>query len=216
MISLSLGAIIPYLLLATRWTVALSAIAFVGGGTAALVLLFLRYAKTRSGAKLVSLYIELLQGTPLLLQLFLVFFGLPLLGVDVSPLLAAGVALTLYAAAFLAEIWRGCVDAVPRGQWEASSALGLNFRFQMQYVILPQALRLAIPPTVGFLVQLLKATALASIVGFDELTRAGTIVTNATFQPLVVYGLVALIYFAMCYPLTVCAGFLERRLARAR
>lgn len=216
MISLSLSDILPYLLLAARWTVLLSAIAFLGGGTAALLLLLLRYARAKLGAKLVFYYIELLQGTPLLLQLFLVFFGLPLLGVDVSPLLAAGVALTLYAAAFLAEIWRGCVDAVPRGQWEASSALGLNFLLQMQYVILPQALRLAIPPTVGFLVQLLKATALSSIVGFNELTRAGTIVTNATFQPLVVYGLVALIYFAMCYPLTVCAGILERKLARSR
>jgi len=215
-ISLSLSDILPYLLLAARWTVLLSAIAFLGGGTAALLLLLLRYARAKLGAKLVFYYIELLQGTPLLLQLFLVFFGLPLLGVDVSPLLAAGVALTLYAAAFLAEIWRGCVDAVPLGQWEASSALGLNFLLQMQYVILPQALRLAIPPTVGFLVQLLKATALSSIVGFNELTRAGTIVTNATFQPLVVYGLVALIYFAMCYPLTVCAGILERKLAGSR
>jgi polar amino acid transport system permease protein len=215
-ISLSLWDIVPYLLLAARWTVLLSAIAFLGGGTAALLLLFLRYARPKIGAKFVFYYTELLQGTPLLLQLFLVFFGLPLLGVDVSPLLAAGVALTLYAAAFLTEIWRGCVDAVPRGQWEASSALGLNFLLRMQYVILPQALRLAIPPTVGFLVQLLKATALSSIVGFNELTRAGTIVTNATFQPLVVYGLVALIYFAMCYPLTVCAGILERRLAGSR
>jgi polar amino acid transport system permease protein len=215
-ISLSLWDILPYLLSAARWTVLLSAIAFAGGGTGALLLLLMRYARPKRGAKLVHYYIELLQGTPLLLQLFLVFFGLPLLGVDVSPLLAAGVALTLYAAAFLAEIWRGCVDAVPRGQWEASSALGLSFLLQMQYVILPQALRLAVPPTVGFLVQLLKATALSSIVGFNELTRAGTIVTNATFQPLVVYGLVALIYFAMCYPLTVCAGILERRLAESR
>jgi len=216
MITLSLSDIVPFLLLAARWTVLLSAIAFVGGGTAALLLLLLRYARPKMGATLVFYYIELLQGTPLLLQLFLVFFGLPLLGVEVSPLLAAGVALTLYAAAFLAEIWRGCVDAVPRGQWEASSALGLNFLLQMQYVILPQALRLAIPPTVGFLVQLLKATALSSIVGFNELTRAGTIVTNATFQPLLVYGLVALIYFALCYPLTLCAGILERKLAGSR
>jgi polar amino acid transport system permease protein len=177
-----------------------------------LLLLFLRYAQPRWGATLVRYYIELLQGTPLLLQLFLVFFGLPLLGIEVSPLLAAAVALILYAGAFLAEIWRGCVDAVPRGQWEASAALGLNFISQMRYVILPQALRIAVPPTVGFLVQLLKATALSSIVGFNDLTRAGTIVTNATFQPFLVYGLVALIYFAMCYPLTVCSRFLERKL----
>jgi len=212
MISLSVWEIVHFLLLAARWTLLLSAIAFLGGGTAALLLLFLRYAQPRGGATLVRYYIELLQGTPLLLQLFLVFFGLPLLGIEVSPLLAAAVALILYAGAFLAEIWRGCVDAVPRGQWEASAALGLNFISQMRYVILPQALRIAVPPTVGFLVQLLKATALSSIVGFNDLTRAGTIVTNATFQPFLVYGLVALIYFAMCYPLTVCSRFLERKL----
>ena len=212
MISLSVWEIVHFLLLAARWTLLLSAIAFLGGGTAALLLLFLRYAQPRWGATLVRYYIELLQGTPLLLQLFLVFFGLPLLGIEVSPLLAAAVALILYAGAFLAEIWRGCVDAVPRGQWEASAALGLNFISQMRYVILPQALRIAVPPTVGFLVQLLKATALSSIVGFNDLTRAGTIVTNATFQPFLVYGLVALIYFALCYPLTVCSRVLERKL----
>jgi len=215
MISLPISDIVPFLLLAARWTLLLAAIAFAGGGIWALLLLLLRYARLRFGAKFVDLYTELFQGTPLLMQLFLVFFGLPLLGIEVSPLVAAGLALTLYAGAFLAEIWRGCVDAVPRGQWEASAALGLNFLMQMRDVILPQALRIAIPPTVGFLVQLLKATALSSIVGFNDLTRAGTIVTNATFQPLLVYGLVALIYFAMCYPLTLSARILERKLAGA-
>lgn len=212
MISLSTWDILQFLLLAARWTLLLSAIAFIGGGIGALLLLLLRYARPQWGARFVYYYVELFQGTPLLLQLFLVFFGLPLLGIEVSPLLAASVALILYAGAFLAEIWRGCVDAIPRGQWEASAALGLNFLAQMRDVILPQALRIAVPPTVGFLVQLLKATALSSIVGFNDLTRAGTIVTNATFQPFLVYGLVALIYFAMCYPLTVCSRLLERRL----
>ena len=216
MITLSIADILSYLLAATRWTLLLSVIAFVGGGIGALLLLLLRYARPNIGVRFMNLYVELLQGTPLLLQLFIVFFGLPLLGVDVSPLLAAGVALTLYASAFLAEIWRGCVDAIGRGQWDASASLGMKFILQMRYVILPQALRIAVPPTVGFLVQLVKSTALASIVGFNELTKAGQIVTNATFQPVVVYGLVALIYFCMCFPLTYCARLLERRLSQAR
>jgi polar amino acid transport system permease protein len=134
----------------------------------------------------------------------------------VSPLLAAGVALTLYAAAFLAEIWRGCIDAIPRGQWDASASLGMNFITQMRYVILPQSLKIAVPPTVGFLVQLLKSTALASIVGFNELTRTGQILANATFQPFLIYGLVAIVYFLMCYPLTVGSRILERRLSGSR
>ena len=216
MVSLTLVDIIPFLLLAARWTLLLSAIAFVGGGMGAMLLLLLRYGAPRVGRYATSAYIQLFQGTPLLLQLFLVFFGLPLLGVEVSPLAAAGIALTLYASAFLAEIWRGCVDAIPVGQWDASASLGMNFLTQMRYVILPQSLKIAVPPTVGFLVQLLKSTALASIVGFNELTRTGQIVANATFEPFLIYGLVALIYFAMCYPLTVGARMLERRMRIAR
>jgi len=216
MITLPLKDIVAYLLLAVPWTLLLSAIAFLGGGIGALLLLLWRYAQPGLGARFARVYTELLQGTPLLLQLFLVFFGLPLLGIDVSPVLAAGVALTLYSTAFLAEIWRGCVDATPRGQWDASASLGMNFLQQMWDVILPQALRIAIPPTVGFLVQLVKSTALASIVGFVELTKAGQIVANATFRSFVVYACVGLIYFVICYPLTLCARTLERRLARSR
>lgn len=216
MIALSLSSIVPFLLAAARWTLLLSAIAFVGGGTGAVLLLLLRYGTTKVGKVATTVYIQLIQGTPLLLQLFLVFFGLPLVGIEISPLLAASLALTLYATAFLAEIWRGCVDAIPLGQWDASASLGMGFITQMRYVILPQALKIAVPPTVGFLVQLIKSTALASIVGFDELTRAGQVVSNATFQPLIVYSLVALIYFAMCFPLTVASRALERRMHIAR
>jgi len=211
-----LSNIVIYLLTATRWTLLLSAIAFAGGGIGALLLLLLRYGMPRLGARLLHLYVGLFQGTPLVQQLFLVFYGLPLLGIDVPPIVAAGIGLTLYASAFLAEIWRGCVDAIPRGQWDAGSALGLNFFMQMWDVILPQALRIAVPPTVGFLTQLVKATALASIVGFVELTKSGQIVSNATFQPLLVYSIVAAIYFALCYPLTLCARLLERKLSQSR
>jgi polar amino acid transport system permease protein len=211
-----LSNIVIYLLTGARWTLLLSAIAFLGGGIGALLLLLLRYGRPRLGTRFLHLYVELFQGTPLLLQLFLVFFGLPLLGVDVPPIVAAGIALTLYASAFLAEIWRGCVDAIPRGQWDAGGALGLNFFMQMWDVILPQALRIAVPPTVGFLTQLVKATALASIVGFVELTKSGQIVSNATFQPLMAYSIVAAIYFALCYPLTLCARLLERKLSQSR
>ena len=212
MISLSLADVTVFLLLAARWTLLLSAIAFVGGAVGATLLLLWRYGAPKIGQRATTIYIQFFQGTPLLLQLFLIFFGLPMLGIEVSPLLAASVALTLYASAFLAEIWRGCVDAIPRGQWDASASLGMKFVIRMRLVILPQALRIAVPPTVGFLVQLVKSTALASIVGFDELTRSAQIVSNATFQPLQIYGLAALIYFLICYPLTYASRRLERHL----
>ncbi|WP_146643210.1 amino acid ABC transporter permease, partial [Shigella sonnei] len=110
-------------------------------------------------------YIELFQGTPLLMQLFMVFFGVALLGVDISPWLAAAIALTLFTSAYLAEIWRGCVESIPHGQWEASSSLALTPYEQLRHVILPQALRIAVAPTVGFSVQVVKGTAVTSIIG---------------------------------------------------
>jgi len=212
-IEFTLWDLVRNLLLAARWTLLLSAIAFIGGGLCGLALLALRVGRSTGARRAVMLYIEAFQSTPLLMQLFLVFFGLPLLGFDVSPWLAATVSLTLYASAYLTEIWRGCVDAIPRGQWDGSASLGLRYLAQLRLVILPQALRMAVPPTVGFLVQLLKSTALTSVVGYHELTKTGQILTNATFQPFTIYGLVALIYFALCYPLTSCARSLERRLA---
>jgi polar amino acid transport system permease protein len=214
-IEFTLWDLVRNLLLAARWTLLLSAIAFAGGGIFGLALLVLRVSRSAAARNAVKLYIELFQGTPLLMQLFLVFFGLPLLGIDVSPWLAATVSLSLYASAYLVEIWRGCVEAVPLGQWDASASLGMRYLAQLRLVILPQALRLAVPPTVGFLVQLVKSTALASIIGYTELTKTAQILTNATFQPFIIYALVALIYFALCYPLTAAARRLERLLAAA-
>ena len=212
MVDFSLWDILRNLLLALRWTVALSLIAFVGGGLVGLALLVARIAKLPAAELLVAAYVQLFQGTPLLMQLFLAYFGLALLGVNVSPWVAAALALTLYSSAFLTEIWRGCVNAVPKGQWEASSALALNLREQLRFVIGPQALRVAVPPTVGFLVQVVKGTALASVIGFIELTKAATMITNATFRPFTVYLCVALLYFALCYPISAWSHRLERKL----
>ena len=204
--------ILSNLLLAARWTLVLSLVSFVGGGLLGMGLLFLRIGRNRAGQIFVRGYTELFQGTPLLMQLFLAFFGLGLFGVNVPAWLAAGLALILWTAAFLVEIWRGCVESIARGQWEASSSLGMGYLQQMRHVILPQAIKIAIPPTVGFSVQVVKGTALTSIIGFVELSKAGTVVTNATFQPFTVYGLVALIYFAFCWPLSKSSQILERKL----
>jgi polar amino acid transport system permease protein len=212
----SFWVILSNLLLATRWTILLSLVAFVCGGGVGLALLFARVSKIAWLEAITRYYIEFFQGTPLLMQLFLFFFGVALLGVEVSPWLAASLALTFWTSAFLTEIWRGCVEAVPRGQWEAGESLALSYLEQMRYIILPQAVRIAIPPTVGFSVQVIKGTALASIIGFVDLTKAGTMLNNATFRPFLVYSLVALIYFALCFPLSWYAHRLERQLNVAR
>jgi polar amino acid transport system permease protein len=214
MVDFTLWDIFRNLLLALRWTVVLSLIAFAGGGLMGLMLLIARLSHFKGASVIVNVYVQLFQGTPLLMQLFLAYFGMALIGIETSPWLAAGVALTLYSSAFLAEIWRGCVEAIPKGQWEASQSLALNFTEQLRYVILPQAFKIAIPPTVGFLVQVIKGTALASVIGFIELTKAGTMITNATFKPFLVYSCVALLYFALCYPVSYFAKHLERKVQR--
>ena len=212
MVDFSLWDIFRNLLLAARWTVLLSLIAFIGGGLVGMALLVARIAKLRFADTLVGAYVQLFQGTPLLMQLFLAYFGLALFGINVSPWVAAALALTLYTSAFLTEIWRGCVNAVHKGQWEASTALALSLSEQLRYVIGPQALRVAVPPTVGFLVQVIKGTALASVIGFVELTKAGTMITNATFRPFTVYACLALMYFALCFPISAWSKSLEKKL----
>jgi polar amino acid transport system permease protein len=215
-IEFSVWDIFRNLLLAARWTVVLSMIAFVGGGLVGLLLLIARLSKSPVAERLVGGYVQLFQGTPLLMQLFLAYFGIALFGINTSAWVAAALALTLYTSAFLTEIWRGCVAAIPKGQWEAAQSLALNFGEQLRYIVLPQAVKIAIPPTVGFLVQVIKGTALASVIGFIELTKAGTMITNATLKPFVVYSCVALLYFVLCFPISLYAKTLERKMNATR
>ena len=187
------GVDVIYLIEAARWTVALALVAIVGGGVLGLVVAVFRVAAFRPLNWLASGYVNLIQGTPLLGQLFIFFFGLPLFKIQVDPWVAASMALSLYSAAFLGEIWRGSLQSVSRRQWEAAAALGMPYGQQLLYVVLPQAIRISVAPTVGFLMQLVKDTSLTALIGFIELTRACQIITAATFAPLPVYGTAAVI-----------------------
>ena len=205
-----------YLIAAMRWTLALTAIAFLGGGIVGLTVALLRVSTFAPLRWVGAIYVHAVQGTPLLAWLFVFFFGLSIVGIEVSPWIAAAAAYSIYAGAFLGEIWRGCLQAIPRTQWEAGASLGLSFTSQLRYIIVPQATRLAIPPTVGFLVQLIKNTSLAAVIGFIELTREGQLTTATTFRPFSVYITVAVLYFLLCFPLTQWSRRLERSLHVAR
>jgi polar amino acid transport system permease protein len=194
---------VVFLLRGAGWTLALFTLSMTCGSLMALPLSLLRVLAPRPLRLAVAAYIELVQATPLLVLIFIIFFGLSFLGFQLSPLFAAGVALSLYTAAYCADIWRGCIQAVPRQQWEGGKALALSLYQQLRYVILPQAFRIALSPTVGFSVQLLKNSSLTALIGFVELTRAGQIMNNSTFQPFRVFLTVAAFYFVMCYPLSV-------------
>ena len=205
-----------YLLEAAKWTIALSLIALIGGAVFGLAVALARVSRSKGLRLAATGYIQVIQGTPLLIILFLSYFGSSIVGFHVAPLVAAGFSLTLFSSAFLGEIWRGCIEAVPRTQWEASDCLGLDRLQQYVYVILPQAMRIAIPPTVGFIAEVVKNTSLASIIGFVELARAGQIINNSTFQPFLVFALVGAIYFAICFPISVASRRLEKRFHVAR
>lgn len=202
---------VQFLLRATVWTLALSGIAFVLGGVVGLALALGRTLGPAPLRVLVAGYIELVQATPLLVVVFLSYFGLSFLGIFLPALVAAALALTVYASAYLADIWRGCIQAIPRTQWEAADALALTGAQRLRYVILPQAMRIALGPTVGFMVQIVKNTSVTALIGFVELTRAGQLLNNRTFQPFEVFGAVALIYFALCFPLSLLSEKLKEK-----
>jgi polar amino acid transport system permease protein len=204
-----------YILWATQWTLLLSAFAIFGGGIIAVLFLALRLSPFRPLGWLVVAYVQFFQATPPLMQLFLIYFGGSLFGVRFEAWSSALIAFSLYSSAYLTDIWYGCIRAIPRQQWEASRSLSFNEPLTILLVIVPQALKIAVPPTVGFLVQLIKTTSLASIIGFIELVRAGQYINNATLQPLAVYGFVACIYFVLCWPLSLYAQALENRLAQS-
>jgi polar amino acid transport system permease protein len=209
---MSYATILQYLGTAALWTAGLSVLALIGGGLLGFVIALMRVSPRRAFAGLALLYVQVVQGIPLLVLLFIFYFGLSIAGFNASPLATVAIAFSLYSAAYLGEIWRGCIESVPRTQWEASASLGFPRHLQLRQVILPQALRIAVPPTVGFMVQLVKNTSLASAVGFVELARAGQILNNATFRPFTIFLLVAAIYFCICFPLSHLSRKLERSL----
>ena len=197
---------------ALRWTVALAALSLVIGGVAGFAVAIARVSLLRGPRWLAAGYIGVIQGVPALMLLFLAYYGLSLAGLELPPLAAAAVSLAFYVSGYLADIWRGAIQSVPWQQWEASGSLGLTRAQQFRYVVLPQAVRIATPPTVGFAVQAVKNTSIVSIVNVVEVARAGQLVNNTTYEPFRVYGLVALLYFAICWPMSLLASRLERRL----
>lgn len=207
---------VEFLFRGFMWTVGLSAITFVAGGVFGLILAVGRALGPRWLRVVIGGYIQLVQATPLLIVIFLAFYGLSFLGLYFPPLVAAAISLTVYSTAFLADIWRGCIEAIPRTQWEAADSLALSRMQRLRYVILPQAFQIALGPTVGFMVQIVKNTSVTALIGFVELTRAGQLLNNMTFQPFQVFLTVAAMYFAVCYPLSLWSERLkERKHARA-
>jgi len=202
-----------FLLQGLKWTVLLTIISFIGGGIIGLAIALARVSSIKTIQRAAAAYIALFQGTPLLMQLFVIYYGLALMNFNIDAWVAVSIAYTAHASAFLGDIWRGTIQSLPKGQIEASNALALGYVSRMRDIVLPQALKVSLPATIGFAVQLTKGTSLAAIVGFVELARAGQIVSNLIFQPLLVFGVVGVIYFFLCWPMSILGSRLERKLS---
>ena len=205
-----------FILRSAGWTLALAAIAFVIGGLVGGVFAIMRLSRLALLRRFATGYILVIQSIPVLMVLFMSYYGLAAIGIELPPFLAASASLAIYVSAYLAEIWRGSIESVPRQQWEASASLALTTAQQYRYIILPQAIRISLPPTVGFLVQLVKNTSIVQVVGFVDLMRAGMLVNNATYQAFEIFTLVAAIYFAICFPLSRLSRHLEQVMNASR
>lgn len=209
MLSINAGHI-EFLLQGALWTIVLSSLAFLCGGIIGALVALARISPLRSVRSLALVYVQVIQGTPLLIVLFLIYFGFPAVAFEVSSLAAAVISMTIYVSAYLGEIWRGAIQSVPKAQWEAAECLALTRIQRMGWVILPQTVKIATPPTVGFLVQIVKNTSLVSVVGFVELSRAAQLINNSIFEPFKIYLVVAAIYFCLCFPLSFWSRRLEK------
>src|SRR3954451_4725146 len=206
---------IGFILRGAGWTIVLSVLGFVGGTIVGLPIALARSSSSRWLSRLSGAFVQLVQGVPLPVIMFVVYFGISIGGFEVPALVAAGVAMTLYAAAYLGEIWKGSIQAIPRTQWEASECLAFTPLQGFVYIILPQAIRVAVPPTVGFLVQIVKNTSYSVVIGFFDLTYSAKVINNATFRPFLVFSIAAGIYFIICYPMSVASRRFERTLKRS-
>lgn len=214
------GRMIAILLSATQWTIYLSLVAFIGGGLIGLLMTVLKIAPSRLLRGFATSYIWLFQSIPLLMLLFLIGLGIPsFFQVNVTPWMAAGVSLTLFTSAYMSEVWRGALESVDMGQWEGGRALGMTFTQILTSIIAPQALRIATPPTVGFMVQVIKGTSMAYIIDFTDLMRWGKKIANSQVdgaEPFIVYPIMALIYFCLCFPLSYWSKVMERKQAEGK
>ncbi len=207
---------------ASRWllldsfltTLFLSAIAIVVGTFVGTLVSVLRALNIGVLNVVLRIYVEVFRGTPLLMQLFFVYFGLPMLGIEVDKFWAAFSAISLYTGAYVAEVLRAGVEAVPKGQVEAATALGLSFGQRLWYVVRPQALRVALPPLVGVYVAIIKDTSLATVIGYNELMRRAMELVLQYGRPLEVLLTVGCLYFIICFPISKFNEWIELRLAR--
>ena len=205
-------AFLPPLLHGALLTIAVSVLAFLLALVCGLFLGIARISRWMVIRGLATAYIQFIRGTPLLLQLFFIYYVLPYAGLVLSPFVSGVLGLTINYAAYMAEVFRAGIAAVPKGQWEAASAVGMSRRRMMRRIILPQALRIVVPPIGNFFVSIFKDSALVSVITMRDLMFSGELLASATFKHFEIFAMVAVIYFIISYPTAKFVEFIEGRM----
>jgi polar amino acid transport system permease protein len=209
-----IGEILPYLLRGAITTVTLTivsmALALVGG----LFVALMRLSRNVPLQWISGAYIEAIRGTPLLVQLFIIYYGLPQYGIRFDAFTAGVLGLSINYSAYLAEVYRSGILSVDRGQWEAGGSIGLSRGALLRYIILPQAVRIILPPIGNYFISMLKDSALVATIAVIELMRAAQLRVAITFRAMDIYLLVALIYFLMSYPCALLIRHMEKKFSR--
>lgn len=209
----SLIASLPVFLRGLWVTIQVSGLSLIGATAIGFCLGIARASRVRFISRMLALYVDFVRGTPFLVQIFIVFFILPEFGIQLEAFAASVISLTFYGAAYISEIVASSIQSIPPGQMEAAVSSGLNWYQRMRFVILPQALRPTLPPLVGQYVLLIKDSSVVSVIGLTDVARAGWLTVQRIPEGLMVFGLVGLLYFAICYPLIHLANWFEKRLA---
>ncbi|KVE37374.1 amino acid ABC transporter permease [Burkholderia sp. TSV86] len=204
---------LPVLLQGALLTVKFAALSMVVGLAGGVVLALMGIGGNAFVAGLARAYVSVMRGTPLLVQIFVVYYGLPSLGLSLDPTPAGVIALSANVAAYLSESMRGAIHGIDKGQWLAAYSLGLSWRQTLRYVIGPQALRIAVPSLSNSLISLIKDTSLVSVITVTELLRSAQEIIAATYQPLPLYLAAAAVYWVLCQLLEWAQRWYERRLA---
>ncbi|GGA36233.1 amino acid ABC transporter permease [Paenibacillus physcomitrellae] len=213
-IQIFIDSLLPLLKAGVAFTIPLTLISFALGLILAILTALARLSTIGVLRKLARFYVWIIRGTPLLLQLFIIFYGLPSVGITLDPFPAAVIGFTLSVGAYGSEIVRAAILSIPKGQWEAADSLGMTRAQALRRIILPQAARVSVPPLANSFISLVKDTSLAGTITYVELFKKSQQITATTYEPLLIYAEAGLIYLLFCTVLSVLQNNLERRLAR--
>jgi len=193
-------------------TILVSGISLVAGTLLGVLCGIFRTVKRWGLSRIMGAYADYMRGIPFLVHIFIIYFILPEIGIQLEPFPAAAIALTIYAGAYISEIVAAGILSVPRGQREAATAYGLNAFQQMRYIVFPQAFKVILPPLVGEYVLLIKDSSIVSVIGLTDVTRVGWLTVQRIPEGIMVFGLVGMLYFAICYPLIHISHILEKKI----